>query len=353
MAKSGRFLLGTLLGAALAFGATAQSTPTSPTTSSTTTSTPTTTIAAPANPAPQNDAISKAAAVYGTYQGSVTDFKNKPFSSTKDIDRALDELGSHNSEQLSKGWLSYSALVASQDVEFRVAVNEAISRYGRDRILLGMRDNHAYARTLKGGDSAVSSALTAIDADARRLLSTGRLVKEQAYTLQNAKWASRTKVGNGSKKADGIMAKTRVGVPVRGTVMSAMTEPNANNNFARAGGTGAPSIWDGLSSAATTVRFPTISNVRGGHSKRIRAGQERTANRIATLAAYRAVGAGSTAESAVLSVMSGNKASSCINRANLNLQQCVAAAHTYDELPFCIADFSLTKIGECIGEVAQ
>lgn len=348
MAKSGRFLIGTLLGAALAMGASAQSASTSSTAQSTTTQS----VSLPANPAPQKDAISKAAALYGTYQGAVTDFKQTPFGSTKDIDRALDELGSHNSEQLSKGWLSYSALVASQNPEFRAAINESISHYGRDRILLGMQENYAYARTLKGGNSAVGSALTAIDADARRLLSTGRIVKEQAYTLQSAKWA-RKKVGNGEKKADGIMAKTRIGVPVRGNVMSAMIDVNANNNFAKAGGSGAPSLWDGISSAASTVRFPSISTVRGSSYKRVRAGQEQTADRIATLAAYRAAGAGSSAESAVLTAMSDKGASRCINKANLYLQQCVAAAHTYDELPFCIADYSLTEIGQCIGKVAQ
>ena len=350
MAKSGRFLLGTLLGAAMAMGASAQSTTTSSTTPTQTSSTPPTTITAPANPAPQDDAISKAAAVYGTYQGSVSDYKAKPLSSTKDIDRALEELGGHNSGQLSKGWLSYSALVASQDSQFRAAINESISHYGRDRILLGMQKNYAYARSLKGGDSAVSAALTAIDADARRLRNIGRNVKEQAYTLQSVGWA-KAKVGNGSKKADGIMATTQRGLPVKGEVMSAMLSANANSNFAKAGGSGAPSLWDGISSAASTVRFPTISSASS--YKRVRREHEQTANRIATLAAYRAVGAGRSAESAVLTAMTDQSAQSCINTANLNLQQCVAAAHTYDELPFCIGVYSLTEIGECIGKVAQ
>ena len=329
MAKSVRLFVGAMAGAALAMGANAQS----------------------ASSAPQNDAISKAAAVYGTYQGSVSDFRGKPFSSAGDIDRALTELGGHNSQQLSKGWLSYSALVASQNQEFRAAINESVSHYGRDRILLGLRNNYAYARTIKGGNAAVGSALTAIDADARRLRSAAAQVKEQAYTLQSAGWA-KAKIGNAGKKADGIMATTRAGRPASGNIMSAMTSPDANTNFARAGGTGAPSLWDGVSSAASTIRFPTIGS-RSGSYKQVRRGEEQTADRIATLAAYRAVGAGTAAESAILTTMSDQQAASCLNTASLNLQQCVAAAHKQYEVPFCIGQHALAEIGDCIGKVAQ
>ena len=353
MAKSGRFLVGTLLGAALAMGASAQdSPPANSTTQPAVGSAATTTVSLPANPAPKKDAISKAAAVYGTYQGSVTDYKQTALSSTEDIDRALEELGGHNAGQLSKGWLSYSALVASQNAEFRAAINESVSHYGRDRILLGMQKNYAYARSLKGGDSAVSAAITALDADARRIRNIGRTAKEQAYTLQGQRWAAK-KVKNGSKKAEGIMAKTQVGLPVSGTVLTAMTDANANSNFARAGGSGAPSLWDGLSSAASTVRFPTISSARGTSHRRISGKQVQTANRIATLAAYRAIGAGETAEMAVHTAMSDQQSSTCINMANLTLQMCVAGAYTYEELPFCIADHALKDIGNCIGKVAE
>jgi len=351
MAKSVRFAFGALLGAALTFGASAQSDPSSPVSAPSVSSTSTQTISAPANPAPKRDAISQAAAVYGTYQGSVTDFKTKPFSSKNDIDRALTELGGHNSGQLSKGWLSYSALVASQNNEFRAALNESVSHYGRDRILLGLRNNYAYARQLKGGNSAVGSALTAIDADARRIRSTAAMVTEQAYSLQSAGWA-KAKIGDGSKKADALMAQTRSGRPANGNVMSAMVSANANSNFARAGGSGAPSLWDGLSSAASTVRFPTISNHSSSY-KRVRRGQEATADRIATLAAYRAIGAGPSAESAVHTAMSDQQSSSCMNTANLMLMQCIAASRTYDELPFCIGKHALGDVGECIGKVAQ
>lgn len=335
MAKSIRFVIGVLAGAALAMGANAQSSSYSSGSSSSS----------------GNDAISKSAAVYGTYQSAVTDLRSKPFSSSNDIDKALSDLGAQNPDQLAKGWLSYSALVASQNSQFRAAVNEAVSHYGRDRLFLGLKNDYSYARSLKGGSSAIGSALSAMDADARRLRSVGAQVKEQAYTLQSVGWA-KSKVGNGGAKADGLIAKSRSGQPANGNIVAAMTNTSANSNFAKAGGSGAPSLWDGVSSAASTIRFPGIGG-RGGSYKRVRSGQEETADRIVTLAAYRVAGADRSAERDIYSAMADQGASACITSANLNLAQCVAAAHTYDELPFCIGNHSLTEIGDCVGKVGQ
>ena len=78
------------------------------------------------------DASSESAAVYATYQSEVTDVKTKPLSSAGDIDHALNSLGGHNPDQLSKGWISYSALIASQDPEYRAAVRDIADFYGRD-----------------------------------------------------------------------------------------------------------------------------------------------------------------------------------------------------------------------------
>ena len=61
--------------------------------------------------AQSGDPISDTAAVYGTYQSEVTDVKEKPFASAKDIDEALLSLGGRpqcpsRSTRLSRPWLS-------------------------------------------------------------------------------------------------------------------------------------------------------------------------------------------------------------------------------------------------------
>ncbi|HCE21799.1 MAG TPA: hypothetical protein DF282_04700, partial [Hyphomonas sp.] len=119
--------------------------------------------------AQSGDPISESAAVYGTYQSDVTDVKEKPFASAKDIDHALNSLGGHNPDQLSKGWISYSALIASQDPEYRAAVRDIASFYGNDALLTGLKNDVRYARQLSGGDNAVSSSLAATEADSQRL----------------------------------------------------------------------------------------------------------------------------------------------------------------------------------------
>lgn len=303
-----------------------------------------------ASSAPKSDSLSKAAAVYGTYQSSVTDIKTQPLSSAGDIDDALKDLGGHNSSQLTKGFLAYSALVAAQSPEYRAALRDLEGHYGRDRVLLGLKNNYAYARTLKGGNSAVGSALSATDADSRRLKSAAAYVKEQAYSLQSAGWA-KAKIGNSGAKANSIMSNTRSGRPANGSISAALSAPGVDNEFGRAGSSGAPSLWEGVSSTARQIKFPAISS-RGGSSKRVLRGKEQVADRIATLAAYRLIGANSSAESAIQSTMADQGTTACMNMASLNLQQCVAAAHKQYEVPFCIGQHALAEIGDCI-TVAQ
>jgi len=145
--------------------------------------------------APQSDPLARAAALYATYQGDVTDVQAKGFTSAQDIDATLTNLGGHNPEQLTQGWMAYSALVAAQNPEFRAAVLDIEGYYGRDMLMTGMQNDVRYARTLSGGNDAVNQALTAVDADSRRLIGAAAYVKEQAYSLQAAGWA-KGRVGN-------------------------------------------------------------------------------------------------------------------------------------------------------------
>ncbi|MEO0982713.1 MAG: hypothetical protein AAFX03_08680 [Pseudomonadota bacterium] len=307
-----------------------------------------------AQPAPRHDAMSSAAAVYGTYQSDVTDVKDNPLSSTGDIDAALNNLGGHNPGSLSQGWLAYSALVASQSPEYRDAVRDIESFYGRDRVLRGMRNDLRYARSLEGGDLAVGSALAAIDADSRRLSDVAAFVKEQAYTLQGAGWA-KAKIRNSSAKADEIGTRSRTGSPARATLLAAMSAPDFNTALVHAGGAGAPSLWDGVSGAATTIRVPSFvgSSFSSPAQTRIRSGKEHTADRIATLAAYHVLSIDGAEVGQLQTALADREAQSCLNMAQLNLQQCVAAAHQHHELPFCISEHALNDISSCIGEVTK
>lgn len=300
----------------------------------------------------ETDAIGESAAVYATFQSDVTDVRQTPLSSADDIETTLTELGGHNAQQLSSGFIAYSALVASQDPDFRAAVADIEGFYGRDTFLLGLRNDVRYARTLDGGDSAVLASLNSVSADAGRLRGAGAYVTEQAYSLQAAGWAKAT-IGDSNAIIAQIQTSARAGRPVKATLRSAFASSEINSVLFQAGQSGAPSLWENVNSAASAVQFPSLNFGYTGASARIRAGKEPVADRIATLAAYRVLGADAAPASELRTAMRETTTRNCINMAQLNLQQCVAAAHKQYEVPFCIGEHALTDVGDCIGDVVQ
>lgn len=297
------------------------------------------------------DPLSRAAAVYATYNGDVTDVKANGFKSARDIDRSLNNLGGHNPDQLSQGWMAYSALVAAQNPEFRAAVLDIEGYYGRDVFVTGLKNDPRYARTLNGGDKAVSSSLTAVTADSRRLLGAAAYVKEQAYSLQGTGWA-KGRVGNSKAKADGLLASTRSGIPARNSMLLAMASPEIDGVLVQAGKSGSPSVWDNVTSAASVIRVPNFTGALGPKT-RIARGKEPIADRITTLAAFRIIGSDPSSNQSMQVAMKDRETAGCLNMANLNLQQCVAAAHNHYEVPFCIGEHALSDVGKCIGKVTQ
>ncbi len=299
------------------------------------------------------DTISNSAAVYATYQSDVTDVKAKPLASAGDIDNALNSLGGHNPDQLSKGWIAYSALIASQDPEYRAAVRDIEGFYGRDVLTSGLANDVRYARSLSGGDNAVSAALAATEADSRRLNSAAAYVKEQAYSLQASGWA-KAKIGNSRAKATVLGGHQADGVAAKPALITAFSAADIDSVLAQAGVSGAPSLWDNVSSAASAIRFPTaITSGLDLNRKRVKYGKEPVADQIATLAALRVIGEEPADSSRLSSAMTERETKGCLNMANLNLQQCVAAANQQYEVPFCIGEHALSDVGKCIGGVYQ
>ncbi len=300
----------------------------------------------------EQDVISESAATYATYHADVSDIRSRPYSSADDIATSLTNLGGHNPGKLSSGWIAYSALIASQDPGFRASVRDIEGFYGRDTLMLGLRNDLRYARSLDGGNSAVTASLSAVEADSRRLTGAGAYVKEQAYSLQSAGWA-KSKIGDTNSLINQVRSSALVGRPTRAEIRQAFEAPDIDSILMRAGQSGAPSLWEGVSNAAGAIRFPTVQASYSGRAARIRHGKEPIADKIATLAAYRILGEGAAPASELRNAMTEKSTKGCLNMAQLNLQQCVAAAHNQYEVPFCIGEHALTDVGQCIGEVTQ
>lgn len=298
------------------------------------------------------DPLSSAAAVYATFHGDVTDIKENSFKNSTDIQSALENLGGQNSEQLTRGWMAYSALVASQNPEFRAAVRDIEGFYGKDTLVRGLQNDVRYARSLNGGKSAVHSALGAVEADSVRLESTAAFVKEQAYSLQGQGWA-KGKIGDGGAIATRLRAASLNGRPADDDMVKAFSAPGIDTVLVSAGKSGAPSVWENVSTAASAIRVPDVAGALGISNRRVATGKEPIADQIATLAAYRIIGGEGAAAAPMQRAMTEKQTAGCLNMAQLNLQQCVAAAHQHFEVPFCIGEHALAEVGTCISKVTQ
>jgi hypothetical protein len=113
----------------------------------------------PAPAKPESSMLPAAAAAYAEYQGNVSEVGANAFKTADEIDKAVNTFGSTNLNQLSSGWISYAAIIAAQNPEFAAAVRAADSDYGRERMMLGFRNDLSYARILKGGEQALQTAL--------------------------------------------------------------------------------------------------------------------------------------------------------------------------------------------------
>ena len=244
-------------------------------------------------------------------------------------------------------------MIPSQDPEYRAAVRDIADFYGRDSMMNGLANDVRYARTLNGGDNAVSAALSATEADSRRLTNAAAYVKEQAYSLQASGWA-KAKIGNSRAKATGLDKIQQAGIPASAPLVSAFRASDIDGVLSQAGVAGAPSLWDNVSSAASAVRFPVaVTSGLKLNRKRVKYGKEPIADQIATLAAFRVLGEDAATPAQMSKAMSERETRGCMNMANLNLQQCVAAANQQYEVPFCIGEHALADMGKCIGGVYQ
>ena len=290
------------------------------------------------------DPVSEKAAVYMTYQSDADEVGVKPFKSADDIDAALETLGSYNADQLTRGWISYSALVASQDPDFRANVRDIEAFYGRDRVVSSFASGGGYARSLKGGDDAVGTAIAVTDEDLARLYSNAAIVKEQGYSLQGYGWA-KSRIHDGGKRADSVKLLQGKGGAADNLILAALVTP--------AGAAPVPATAVAAATdVATAVKLPTfLTGGFTGGKKKVKYGKEPVANQIASVAALRILGADAVEDAKLSRVMMEPGVQSCMKMQNLQLQGCVAGVGQEFEVPHCISQHALAEIADCLGAV--
>ncbi len=314
-------------------------------------------VPAYAQSADQPRILPSAAAHYGEYQSEVSGIQSKPLQSAPELDKALDTFGAQNPDQLSSGWVAYSAMIAAQDKDFAAAVKDIDAYYGRDRVMTGMRNDVGYARTLKGGDKALQVALSANSRDASRISSAAAFVKEQAYKLQDVAWGkSRLKDAGGTANQLKLNAKTVR--PITDAAAKLFAGPDLGVVLASsANNTGSQSVWDKISVFTASAPAAALSQIAPGigqsSAMKVDPKRESTANRIVTLAAFHVLEADKSNKDDVKAAMKDKPTFDCIDWSQLQLQACVSAAYTRADLSFCLAEHAIGDAGACFQGVAK
>lgn len=298
--------------------------------------------------------LQEAAAAYADYQSEVSLIRDKPISGADQLDKALTVFGAQNPAQLSAGWIAYAAMIAAQDPEFIAAVRDIDSFYGRDRVMNGMRNDLGYARTLKGGERALQTALAVNARDTDRIAAAAAYVKDQAIKLQSVAWGkSRLKDAGGV--ATRLKANATLLRPIAEAAKKLFSGPDLHLVLADASSNGQGSVWDRVSLIAASAPAAALNALTPAEpsSMRIDPRRESTANRIMTLAAFHILEADRTHTDEVRAAMSDKPTFDCIDWSQLQLQACVSAAYTRADLSFCLAEHAIGDAGACFSGVAR
>lgn len=318
-----------------------------------------------ASPTPDKRMLPSSAAAYGEYQGEVSTIMSKELSSAADLDKALNTFGAPNPGQLSSGWISYSAILAAQNKEFVDAVRDIDGYYGRERVMTGMRNDIGYARTLKGGEAALQSALQVNSNNFEPHLQRLRLCEGAAHKLQSVAWGkTKVKDANGSVKTLAVASKAAR--PVTDAAEKVFSGPDLNAMLASvaASPASAGSVWDKVSVFAASApgnAFSALSPVTAASAAlKVDPKYNGTANRMVTLAAFHAIEADKTNTNDVKAAMNNSMSVACLEEAQMQLFSCVSAAHVRSDLTFCLARHGLKLPGEdvrsmggCFSEIAK
>lgn len=301
--------------------------------------------------------LPSAAAAYADYQGEVSGISAAPLKSADELEGALDTFGAQNPDQLSAGWIAYSAMVAAQDKDFAAAVRDIDGFYGRDRVMSGMRNDVGYARTLKGGEKALQTALTVNSQDASRISSAAAFVKQQAYSLQNVTWG-KARLKDATAAANRLKVNAKTARPIADAATKFFAAPDLNLAIADAGVKSASnSIWDRISVITASAPAAALSGIAPAvpaqSALRVDPRREGTANRIVTLAAFHVLEAESGHKDDVQTAMRDKPTFDCIDWSQLQLQACVSAAYTRADLSFCLAEHAIGDAGACFSSVAK
>jgi hypothetical protein len=302
--------------------------------------------------APSGD-LRAAVSAYAAYQNDVSELRSADIHTSNDLEAALDRVAHHNRDALTRGWVAYGAQIAAQSQPFVQGVRDAAAYYGRDAVIWAVTVDPSYARGLRGGADATRMLLDSANADSARIIGVADRYQEMAYSLQRQRWASAVAPGQAARVTR-VRSLGAPGQPVQALPDS--MSPRLNVAVLSLSPSTDPTVyggrrfWDALRGGAEVT---PVSSTPVTYQWRANATRAEALDRMSAVAALEALDAVDANQSAVGRLISDPRSRDCFEMAQLQLYQCMSAAHFRYENAFCLGQHGLRDMGTCIGAVAQ
>ncbi|HKP78449.1 MAG TPA: hypothetical protein VJU34_04935 [Phenylobacterium sp.] len=232
---------------------------------------------------------------------------------------ALQTGASYEPQQLVRGAVAYSAVVALQDKAFvdgvRVYAKDPVQR---KQIAYELMKDPAYAVGISGSASAAGLVIATLGGDGQKLYDQGKAVKQAAYDIQKQPWSKDEVLGREARLAG-----------AKSLSASAMTGDVAETARLQQAAMGAASL--GLTAAPVAPPYtPTV--IRG-----------------LAIAALAVLGEATDANAEPLMELTREpNIGMCTSTSKLNLYQCLAVARPNYEDVFCLGQHAMMDTGRCL-----
>ena len=301
------------------------------------------------------------AAAYADYQGKLSGMMVNQLGSAKELDAALDTFGAPNIDQLGSSWMSFSGILAAQDVDFTKAVRNANDYYGPERFMVLLERSPQYASTLDGGKDAVQTILAASSSDASRVSAAGAFIKKQSYTLQKVGWAKEDMRKKKDPMLDALRASAKTSKPIDEAVQKLFAGPDLNAVVAQfaAAPSSAESVWDKVqvfTASAPGKAFSAVSPVAVASTQlEVKPGAKGTVDRMVTLAALHELEADRTNPAVVKTTMADPTTTECLASAQRNMFACLSGNATrYEQVAGLRVSGEMQETyASCVTEIAK
>ena len=258
------------------------------------------------------------AAAYRAYVGHAGAISPN-FSGGEDVAQGLKTAEAYEPGQLLRGAIAYGAVVALQDPAFVAGVRKFAGDPDQRRtIAYEVMKDPAYAVGFSGSASAAGLVMNALGGDGRKLLDTGRSVKQAAYDVQHQAWSKTDVPARESRLA---LAKQLSATATPGEVAE-----TARLQLAVTGSTQMGLSGDSASPPYTPLVIRSLA--------------------VAALAALGYADDASLAQ--VMPILAETNSATCLNMSKLNLYQCLAVAKPHYEDVFCLGQHILMDTGHCL-----